>query len=202
MLDDWDITHVRRDLPPAVWRFLKEKGFFGLIVPRRYGGLEFSAQAHSAVVMKIASRSVTAAVTVMVPNSLGPAELLLHYGTEAQRTTIFRAWRAAKKCRASRSPIPRPAPTRAPCPTTAWYAAANWTAKRMLGIRAELGKSATSPFGPVATGGDLAFKLHDPDHLWVATKTRYHAGADSHEHARRQNRHAPQSAQHPVPERP
>jgi acyl-CoA dehydrogenase len=85
MLNDWDITHTRADLPPEVWQFIKDKGFFGMIIPKRYGGLEFSAQAHSAVVSKVASRSGTAAVTVMVPNSLGPAELLLHYGTEGQK---------------------------------------------------------------------------------------------------------------------
>ena len=72
MLDDWRITHEDRDLPPEVWRFIRDKGFFGMIIPRRYGGLEFSAYAHSEVVMKLASRSITAAVTVMVPNSLGP----------------------------------------------------------------------------------------------------------------------------------
>jgi acyl-CoA dehydrogenase len=85
MLDDWDITHNRADLPPEAWQFIKDKGFFGMIIPKRYGGLEFSAQAHSAVVSKVASRSGTAAVTVMVPNSLGPAELLLHYGTDEQK---------------------------------------------------------------------------------------------------------------------
>ena len=81
MIDDWDITHVRQDLPPNVWQYIKDKGFFGMIIPKSYGGLQFSALAHSAVVAKLASRSATAAVTVMVPNSLGPAELLLHYGT-------------------------------------------------------------------------------------------------------------------------
>src|SRR5204863_9934814 len=65
LVDDWDTTHTRRDLAPEVWRFMKEKGFFGMIIPKRYGGLEFSAQAHSAVVVKLASRSSTAAVTVM-----------------------------------------------------------------------------------------------------------------------------------------
>lgn len=84
-LDDWDITHVRRDLPPEVWQYLKDNGFFGMIIPKQYGGLEFSALAHSAVVMKVSSRSVSAGVTVMVPNSLGPAELLLRYGTDAQK---------------------------------------------------------------------------------------------------------------------
>src|SRR6266404_2724472 len=85
MLDDWDITHVRADLPPEVWKFIKAKGFFGMIVPRRYGGLEFSAYAHSCVLIKIASRSGLASSTIAVPNSLGPAELLLHYGTQAQK---------------------------------------------------------------------------------------------------------------------
>ena len=90
MLDDWDITHNRADLPPEVWQYIKDKGFFGMIIPRHYGGLEFSAQAHSAVVCKVASRSGTGAVTVMVPNSLGPAELLLHYGTEQQKEKYLR----------------------------------------------------------------------------------------------------------------
>ncbi len=85
MLDEWHITHERHDLPPHVWQFIKEKGFFGLIIPKEYGGYGFSALAHSEVVMKIGSRSNTAAVTVMVPNSLGPAELLLHYGTDTQK---------------------------------------------------------------------------------------------------------------------
>ena len=78
MIDDWDITHRRMDLPPEIWNFLKQNGFFGMIIPRRYGGLEFSACGHSSVVTKIAARSVSVGVTVMVPNSLGPAELLLH----------------------------------------------------------------------------------------------------------------------------
>ena len=85
MIDDWTITQEDRDLPPEVWAYIKDNGFFGMIIPKKYGGLEFSALAHSSVVMKIASRSITAAVTVMVPNSLGPAELLLHYGTEEQK---------------------------------------------------------------------------------------------------------------------
>src|SRR5262249_748278 len=85
MLDDWDITHRRAALPPQVWEFIKSRGFFAMIIPRRYGGLEFSAYAHSCVLTKIASRSASASSTVAVPNSLGPAELLLHYGTEQQK---------------------------------------------------------------------------------------------------------------------
>ncbi|MDR3673623.1 MAG: acyl-CoA dehydrogenase family protein, partial [Holophaga sp.] len=85
MLDDWRIVEELRDLPPEVWQFLKTKGFLGMIIPKKYGGLGFSALAHSQVIIKVASRSVTAVVTVMVPNSLGPAELLNHYGTEEQK---------------------------------------------------------------------------------------------------------------------
>ncbi len=85
MLDDWEITDKLHDLPPKVWAFMKKEKFFGMIITKEYGGLEFSALAHSEVVMKVASRSGTAAITVMVPNSLGPAELLLHYGTPEQK---------------------------------------------------------------------------------------------------------------------
>ncbi len=114
MLDDWDITHVRQDLPEHVWQFIKDKGFFGMIIPKKYGGLEFSAQMHSAVITKIASRSTTAAVTVMVPNSLGPAELLLrlwHLRTEGkipartgagQGGAVLRADRAFRRFRCGR----------------------------------------------------------------------------------------------------
>jgi acyl-CoA dehydrogenase len=85
LADDWRITEELHDLPPEVWQYIRENGFFGMIIPKEYGGLGFSALAHSCVVMKIATRSTTVAVTVMVPNSLGPAELLLHYGTDAQK---------------------------------------------------------------------------------------------------------------------
>lgn len=84
MLDEWEIIQSC-DLPEKVWRYIKEKGFFGLVIAKEYGGKGFSARAHSDVVMKIASRSGVAAVTVMVPNSLGPGELLQHYGTEEQK---------------------------------------------------------------------------------------------------------------------
>ena len=97
MIDDWDITHTRQDLSPEAWQFIKDKGFFGMIIPKEYGGLEFSAQAQSAVVTKIASRSGTAAVTVMVPNSLGPAELLLHYGTQEQKEKYLRGLASGKE---------------------------------------------------------------------------------------------------------
>ncbi len=87
-LDDWQIF-LDGDLPPRVWSLLREQRFFGMIIPKEWGGLGFSAAAHSAVVVKLASRCVACAVTVMVPNSLGPAELLLHYGTDEQRRSYL-----------------------------------------------------------------------------------------------------------------
>ncbi len=84
MLDDFEIDEAR-DLPPEVWQYLREKKFFGMIIPKAFGGLGFGHFAHAAVVTRIATVNVATAVTVMVPNSLGPAELLLHYGSDAQK---------------------------------------------------------------------------------------------------------------------
>ena len=85
MINDWEITHERADLPPELWEFLKKNRFFGMIIPKEYGGLQFSALANSAVLQKISTLSATVCSTVGVPNSLGPAELLLHYGTKEQK---------------------------------------------------------------------------------------------------------------------
>jgi len=82
MLDDWDISHQRADMPAEVWAFIKKHRFFAMIIPKHYGGLEFSAYANAMVISKLASRNATASSTVGVPNSLGPTELLLHYGTD------------------------------------------------------------------------------------------------------------------------
>jgi acyl-CoA dehydrogenase len=84
MTDDWEV-HLRRDLPPKVWEYLKRERFFGMIIPPEYGGLGFSASANSAVVAKLATANTPLAISVMVPNSLGPAELLIHYGTDSQK---------------------------------------------------------------------------------------------------------------------
>ena len=92
MLDEWDISWNRRDLPPEVWAFLKAQRFFGMIIPRRHGGLGFSPYAHSEVVRRISAYSVTAGVTVMVPNSLGPGELLMQLARRRNATTGCRAW--------------------------------------------------------------------------------------------------------------
>jgi acyl-CoA dehydrogenase len=85
MISDWETTNVYKDLPPHVWQYIKDHGFLGLIIPKAFGGLGFSAYAHSQVITKLSTRSGTVAVSVLVPNSLGPGELLLHYGTDEQK---------------------------------------------------------------------------------------------------------------------
>ncbi len=165
MLDDWDITHRRADLPPEVWQFIKIKGFFGMIIPKRYGGLEFSAQAHSAVVSKIASRSGTAAVTVMVPNSLGPAELLLHYGTEEQKEKYLHrlAYGLDVPCFALTGPFAGSDAGAIPDHGEVCYGEYEGQ-KHLLGIRLTWEKRYIT-LAPVATLLGLAFRLYDPDRL-------------------------------------
>jgi acyl-CoA dehydrogenase len=165
MLNDWDITHNRADLPPEVWQFIKDKGFFGMIIPKRYGGLEFSAQAHSAVVSKVGSRSGTAAVTVMVPNSLGPAELLLHYGTEEQKEKYLH--RLAKglevPCFALTGPFAGSDAGAIPDFGIVCHGEFGGQ-QNVLGIRLTWEKRYIT-LAPAATLLGLAFKLYDPEHL-------------------------------------
>ena len=165
MLDDWDITHTRADLSPKVWQFIRDKGFFGMIIPKQYGGLEFSAQAHSAVVTKVASRSGTAAVTVMVPNSLGPAELLLHYGTPEQKDKYLH--RLAKglevPCFALTGPFAGSDAGAIPDVGVVGYGEFNGQ-QNVLGVRITWEKRYIT-LAPIATLLGLAFKLYDPEHL-------------------------------------
>ncbi|MGC2165249.1 MAG: acyl-CoA dehydrogenase [Gallionella sp.] len=165
MIDDWDVTHRRADLSPETWRFIKDKGFFGMIIPKRYGGMEFSAQAHSAVVSKVASRSGTAAVTVMVPNSLGPAELLLHYGTEEQKDRYLQ--RLAKglevPCFALTGPLAGSDAGAIPDVGVVCHGEFNGQ-QDVLGIRLTWEKRYIT-LAPLATLLGLAFKLYDPEHL-------------------------------------
>lgn len=165
MLDDWDITGQRHDLPPEVWQFLKEHGFFGIIIPKEHGGLQFSAQAHSAIVTKVASRSWSAAVTVMVPNSLGPAELLLHYGTDEQKQRYLPrlACGAEVPCFALTGPFA--GSDAGAIPDLGVVCRGDFGArKNVLGIRLNWEKRYIT-LAPVATLLGLAFKLHDPERL-------------------------------------
>ena len=164
MIDDWDITHERGDLPPDVWEFMKRNKFFGMIIPKSYGGLGFSAFAHSEVVKRISTRSPTAAVTAMVPNSLGPGELLMMFGTDAQKSHY----------------LPRLADGREiPCfGLTSVHAGSDaasmidhgvvcrgvYNGEKVLGLRINWSKRYIT-LGPIATLLGVAFKLSDPDHL-------------------------------------
>lgn len=165
MLDEWKITHELKDLPPEVWHFIKDNGFFGLIIPKQYGGYGFSALAHSAVVMKIGSRSGSAAVTVMVPNSLGPAELLLHYGTEQQKEYYLPRLAKGLEVPCFALTSPEAGSDAGAMPDYATVCRGEFDGKTdVLGMRVTWEKRYIT-LGPVATLLGLAFKLYDPDHL-------------------------------------
>ena len=165
MLDDWDITHNLADLPADVWQYIKDKGFFGMIIPREYGGLAFSAQAHSAVIAKIASRCGTAAVTVMVPNSLGPAELLLHYGTEEQKEKYLHRLASGLEVPCFALTGPFAGSDAGAIPDYGVVCKGIFSGKKeVLGIRLNWEKRYIT-LAPKATLLGLAFKLYDPDGL-------------------------------------
>ncbi len=164
MLDDWRITHEEKDLPEEVWDYLRKHRFFGLILPEEYGGLGFSARAHSEVVMKLASRSVVAAVTVMVPNSLGPGKLLLHYGTQRQRDYYLPRLARGEEIPCFALTGPDAGSDAGAIPDRGVVAWGEWNGQRVLGVRLNWEKRYIT-LGPVATLIGLAFRLHDPDHL-------------------------------------
>ncbi len=164
MLDDWDITHNRRDLSVEVWDFIKQNRFCGIIIPKQYGGLEFGDFAHSQIVMKIASRSTSAAVTVMVPNSLGPAKLLLAYGSEEQKNHYLPRLAEGKEIPAFALTGPEAGSDAGAMPDTGVLCYAEFAGKEQLGIRLNWEKRYIT-LGPVATVLGLAFKLYDPEHL-------------------------------------
>ncbi|WP_114240500.1 acyl-CoA dehydrogenase [Dyella sp. C9] len=164
MLDDWQITHELADLPPEVWAFVKKHKFFGMIIPKQYGGLGFSALAHSAVLQKLATMSATVASTVAVPNSLGPAELLLHYGSDEQKNHYLPRLAIGEEI---------------PCfALTGPYAGSDATSITDFGIVCKqvvdgvetLGMKLTFDkryitLAPIATVVGLAFRLYDPEKL-------------------------------------
>jgi acyl-CoA dehydrogenase len=164
MLDDWDITHRRADLPASVWSFIKSRGFFAMIIPRTFGGLEFSAYAHSCVLSKIASRSTTASSTIAVPNSLGPAELLLHYGTEAQKNHYLPRLARGDDVPCFALTGPRAGSDAASIPDIGTLCRGLWQGQEVVGIRLNFSKRYIT-LAPVATLIGLAFRLYDPEHL-------------------------------------
>ena len=164
MTDDWEITHERYDLPPKVWQFIKDKGFLGMIIPKKHGGLGFSALAHSAVVMKLATRSNAASVTVMVPNSLGPAELLLHYGTDEQKNYYLPRLARGQEIPCFALTSPEAGSDAASIPDFGVVCKGMWEGKEILGMRVTWDKRYIT-LGPVATLLGLAFRLYDPEKL-------------------------------------
>ncbi len=164
MTNDWEVTRYLADLPPEVWEFIKKQGFFGLIIPKSYGGKEFSASAHSAILAKLYGHSATLGSVVAVPNSLGPAELLLHYGTEQQKNHYLPRLAIGDEvpCFALTNPEAGSDASSIPDYGVVCYGKIN--DKKILGIRLNWEKRYIT-LAPVATVLGLAFKLYDPDHL-------------------------------------
>ncbi len=164
MIDDWDITHNRTDLPKEIWTFIKEQKFLGMIIPKQYGGLEFSATAQMSILSKLYGLSISVATTVSVPNSLGPAELLLKYGTEEQKNYYLPRLANGREipCFALTGPNAGSDAASIPDQGVVCYESVNGQA--VLGIRLNWDKRYIT-LCPVATVIGLAFKLVDPDNL-------------------------------------
>jgi acyl-CoA dehydrogenase len=164
MANDWEICDTYRRLPDSLWNFMREHRFFGMIIPEEYGGLEFSAQANSAVVMKLASRNLTTAITVMVPNSLGPGELLLHYGTKEQKQHYLPRLARGDEIPCFALTSPSAGSDAASINDVGIVCNGEYQGKTVLGLRLTWNKRYIT-LAPVATILGLAFKAVDPDGL-------------------------------------
>lgn len=162
LVDDWQVTHELYDLPAEAWRYIKDKGFLGMIIPRKYGGLEFSAYGHSQVVTKLSTRCSALAVSVMVPNSLGPAELLLHYGTEEQKNHFLPRLAKGQEIPAFALTSPWAGSDAASIPDHGIVCKGVWQGREVLGMRVTWDKRYIT-LAPVCTILGLAFRLYDPD---------------------------------------
>lgn len=164
MTNDWDITHVRNDLPPELWDYLKKNKFFGMIIPKEYGGLGFSALAHHKVIQKLASISATLSSTVGVPNSLGPAELLLHYGTDEQKKHYLPRLADGREVPCFALTGPTAGSDATSIPDYGIVTEGDWNGARVLGVKLTFDKRYIT-LAPVATVIGLAFRLYDPNKL-------------------------------------
>jgi acyl-CoA dehydrogenase len=164
MITDWETTNVYKDLPPHVWQFIKDRGFLGMIIPKEYGGLGFSAFAHSEVIMKLSTRCATVAVSVMVPNSLGPGELLMHYGTEEQKSRHLPRLARGEEIPCFALTNPNAGSDAAAIPDMGIVCWGEHDGQRVLGVRLTWDKRYIT-LGPVATLLGLAFRAYDPEHL-------------------------------------
>lgn len=164
MIDDWDITFNRADMPPEMWKLLKEEGFFSFIIPKQYGGKQFSAYAHSQILIKIYGRSTSVASTVAVPNSLGPAELLLHYGTEEQKNYYLPRLARGEEVPCFALTGPEAGSDAGAMTDKGIVCWGQHEGKKVLGLRLNFNKRYIT-LAPVASVVGLAFKMYDPDHL-------------------------------------
>ncbi|CAM2927115.1 acyl-CoA dehydrogenase [Brevundimonas diminuta] len=162
--NDWDSTAVWQDLSPEAWAYARDKGFLGMIIPRAYGGLGFSAYAHSQVIQKLSTRCSAAAVSVMVPNSLGPAELLLHYGTEEQKNHYLPRLARGEEIPCFALTNPFAGSDAASITDTGVVCKAMWKGRETLGFRITWRKRYIT-LAPIATVIGLAFRAVDPDGL-------------------------------------
>ena len=163
MLDDWDVQQ-QRDLPEPVWKFIKENKFLGMIIPKEFGGLGFSALAHSEVITKVSSRSVTAGVTIMVPNSLGPGELLAHYGTKQQKDHYLPRLASGDDIPCFALTEPHAGSDAASMRSAGIVCKGTFNGKKVTGIKLNFSKRYIT-LAPIATVLGVAFKLYDPDNL-------------------------------------
>ncbi|RUO74233.1 acyl-CoA dehydrogenase [Pseudidiomarina sediminum] len=164
MLDDFNIVQQDRDLPEAVWNYIRKEKFFAMIIGKEFGGLAFSPAANSHIVSRIATRSISAAVTVMVPNSLGPGELLTHYGTEAQKNYWLPRLADGTDIPCFALTAPEAGSDAGAIPDSGVLCKGEHDGKEVLGIRLNWDKRYIT-LAPVATVLGLAFKLYDPDGL-------------------------------------
>ena len=160
MLDDWRDNHELHDLPPQAWAFVKAQGFFGMVIPPEYGGKGFSQTGHASVIMKLATRSISGALTVMIPNSVGPGKLLLKYGTDAQKRYWLPRLAAGEEIPCFALTGPEAGSDAGAIPDTGIVCVQDG----VLGVRLDFDKRYIT-LGPVATVLGLAFKLYDPDGL-------------------------------------
>ncbi|CAE6825806.1 Acyl-coenzyme A dehydrogenase [Paraburkholderia aspalathi] len=164
LANDWETSMVWQDLSPETWQYIKERGFLGMIIPKQYGGKQFSAYAHSQVIMKLSTRCSAAAVSVMVPNSLGPAELLMHYGTEEQKNHYLPRLARGDDIPCFALTSPYAGSDAAAIPDVGIVCKGTFEGRETLGFRVTWDKRYIT-LGPIATVLGLAFRALDPDHL-------------------------------------
>jgi acyl-CoA dehydrogenase len=164
LIDEWQVTHHDLDLSPEAWSYIKNNGFLGMIIPKKYGGLQFSASAQAAVLIKIYSKSVTGGTTVSVPNSLGPGELLLKYGTKEQKDYYLPRLAKGLDVPCFALTGPNAGSDAASIPDSGVVCRGDFNGEQVLGIRLNWDKRYIT-LAPVATLLGLAFRLFDPEGL-------------------------------------